>query len=738
MTAASGRRLELEPVIGRTLSGVYRVSELVAGGGFADFYLGRDLRTKTIVGVKVLHPHLAQRPNAVSQFFREARAVQALASPHVVRVLDAGEDEGTHFIVMEYVEGHTLAELLADGRKLAPDDAARLARQILAGLEEAHRVGIVHRDIKPQNVIVAPDGAVKIADFGISQLADEPATDSSGALAGTARYISPEQARGSPADARSDLYSVATVLFEMLAGRPPFTAAESPRLLELHANEPAPRLNQFRDDLPVGLVEAVARGLEKSPDRRYQTAAEFREALGFWEDATRTIRPRRTTDAVAPLSDEPRRDETIAFERSPDRQSDQPPSRQFDRPTEVAPHRQPPPAAPVRPVARGRRGPRPPVEPRPPRRRLPSLARMVWVAFLVAVGLAAVGGVGLVATDGSVREYLAGEIAVAIAAPRAAVGTAVGEQFARATAARIAADEAAAESATGTAQADSRDATAQARARRTATALAEEDELSGDAASAPPVPPATPTTEPSQAQSTTAPGALGPTRTAAPTTPASIASATPGSSRTPTFTPVPSVAPRPTVSPAASGTPSPSPSVSPSPGTTATASSIPTPTSVPTPTPTATPPTTPMAHSRYVVREYPERTASDPAEVCEIRQWSDGTYERVRCLRDGVPITPSAVSGRGVIREYPERSADNPVEICIVRQWSDGSYEKSDCRLDPAVVDGGSPTPRAVIREYPERTAGNPDEVCRIRQWSDGSYERFDCQQDPTLRARSD
>lgn len=276
-------------MIGRTLNGVYRVSELVGGGGFADVYLGRDLGAKTVVAIKVLHANLTLQPDIVERFVAEAGAAKILANPHVVKVLDSGQDAGTHFIIMEYVSGHTLAELVGSRGQLPVAEAVGYTKQLLVALSAAHKAGIIHRDIKPHNVMVTPDGQVKVMDFGIAKFTTDPTRSQTGVSFGTASYVSPEQARGEKVSYRSDLYSAATVLFEMLAGRPPFVAQLPWQVLQMHVEVEAPLVSVFRPDTPPGVVNAIARGLMKSPDRRFQSADEMLSELGYWDDATQRL-----------------------------------------------------------------------------------------------------------------------------------------------------------------------------------------------------------------------------------------------------------------------------------------------------------------------------------------------------------------------------------------------------------------------------------------------------------------
>ena len=203
----------------------YRVDELVARGGMSEVYRGWDVRLDRRVAVKVLAGWLAADGDAVRRMEREARAVARLQHPNVVAVYDHGEDDGgTPFLVMEWIEGRSLKDVVADG-PLPEQEARRITLQLLAALEHAHEHGIVHRDIKPQNVLITPDGTAKLTDFGIARSIDAThGLTMAGQIVGTAAYLSPEQAKGQPVTAASDVYSVGAMLFELITGRPPFVA----------------------------------------------------------------------------------------------------------------------------------------------------------------------------------------------------------------------------------------------------------------------------------------------------------------------------------------------------------------------------------------------------------------------------------------------------------------------------------------------------------------------------------
>lgn len=217
----------------RVLAGRYEVGELVGRGGMAEVHVGHDTRLGRTVAIKVLRSDLADDPSFLARFRREAQSAAALNHPAIVAVYDTGEDRTKDgngkeitvpFIVMEFVEGHTVRDILTDGSAVPIEEAVEITTGVLSALEYSHRAGIVHRDIKPANVMITPTGAVKVMDFGIARaMADSAATmTQTNAVIGTAQYLSPEQARGETVDSRSDLYSTGCLLFELLTGRPPF------------------------------------------------------------------------------------------------------------------------------------------------------------------------------------------------------------------------------------------------------------------------------------------------------------------------------------------------------------------------------------------------------------------------------------------------------------------------------------------------------------------------------------
>jgi serine/threonine protein kinase len=264
---------------GRTLGGRYRVEGELGRGGMAKVYRGTDNVLGRPVAVKVLSPQYAQDANFVTRFRREAQAAARLNHPNLVQVYDTGSDDGVHYIVMEYVEAKTLADYLTGGGRIMPERAVELAEAVCDALSVAHAQGVIHRDVKPANIMVTRDGHVKVTDFGIARVTTNETVEQTAAVLGTASYLSPEQAQGGAIDQRSDLYSLGCVLFEMLTGRPPFTADSPVAVASKHVLEQPIPPSRLNPDISPQLDAVAMRALAKNPDNRYQSAAEMKEDL---------------------------------------------------------------------------------------------------------------------------------------------------------------------------------------------------------------------------------------------------------------------------------------------------------------------------------------------------------------------------------------------------------------------------------------------------------------------------
>src|SRR4051794_36120149 len=266
----------------RRLGGRYELGQVLGRGGMAEVYLAMDTRLGRTVAVKTLRADLARDPSFQARFRREAQSAASLNHPAIVAVYDTGEDyiDGVSipYIVMEYVDGSTLRELLHSGRKLLPERSLEMTIGILQALEYSHRSGIVHRDIKPANVMLTRNGQVKVMDFGIARaMGDSGMTmTQTSAVIGTAQYLSPEQAKGEQVDARSDLYSTGCLLYELLTVRPPFIGDSPVAVAYQHVREEAQPPSAFDPEVTPSMDAIVLKALAKSPDDRYQSADEMR------------------------------------------------------------------------------------------------------------------------------------------------------------------------------------------------------------------------------------------------------------------------------------------------------------------------------------------------------------------------------------------------------------------------------------------------------------------------------
>jgi len=277
---------------GRKLAGRYELEEEVASGGMGALWRARDEVLGRIVAVKVLHDHLARNPGILDRFRLEAVAAARLSHPNVVRVFDTGVDDGVCFIVMELVDGRTLADLLADRGPLPPPEAAAVMRAVVLGLAHAHREGVVHRDIKPANVLIDRSGLVKVTDFGIAKAAfagDDLTT--TGSLLGTARYLAPEQVTGAPVDGRTDVYAAGIVLYEVLTGRTPFEGETHVATATMRLTKDPVPPSALRHGIPRALDAVAMRALARDAEDRFHSAEEMASALDRSGPATTDLSP---------------------------------------------------------------------------------------------------------------------------------------------------------------------------------------------------------------------------------------------------------------------------------------------------------------------------------------------------------------------------------------------------------------------------------------------------------------
>ena len=276
-------------------AGRYRIADVLGRGGMATVYLARDDELDRPVAVKVLAGHLADDPSFRDRFVREARLAAGLSHPNIVQIYDAGEDDSNPYIVMEYVEGHTLADELDERRRLDPERVVDLGVQVCGGLEHAHTAGLVHRDIKPGNLLLRNDGTVKIADFGIARAAEATRLTQMGSVLGTAAYLSPEQALGEEVTAAADIYSFGCVLYESLTGRTPYVFETLAELAVKHREDPIRPVRELRPEISSELEAVVMRCLARNPAYRPPSAAALAQELsGAGPDAAPRPLPRPT------------------------------------------------------------------------------------------------------------------------------------------------------------------------------------------------------------------------------------------------------------------------------------------------------------------------------------------------------------------------------------------------------------------------------------------------------------
>lgn len=287
-------------MIGRLIDGRYQVRSRIARGGMATVYLATDLRLERRVAIKIMHGHLADDNTFKTRFVQEARSAARLAHPNVVNVFDQGQDADMAYLVMEYLPGITLRELLKDYKKLTPEQTVDIMDAVLSGLAAAHKAGIVHRDLKPENVLLADDGRIKLGDFGLARAASAN-TATGQALLGTIAYLSPELVTRGVADARSDIYAVGIMMFEMLTGEQPYVGEAPMTIAYQHANDEVPAPSSKNPAVPHELDELVLWATRRDPDERPRDARELLDRLREAEPVLRSSHVPLTTQSTMVL-----------------------------------------------------------------------------------------------------------------------------------------------------------------------------------------------------------------------------------------------------------------------------------------------------------------------------------------------------------------------------------------------------------------------------------------------------
>ncbi|HKJ38500.1 MAG TPA: protein kinase, partial [Anaerolineales bacterium] len=289
--------------IGKKLSNRYLIDDMLGQGGMSAVYKASDPNLKRVVAIKMIHTHLSDDPNFVQRFEEEASTVAQLRHHGIIQVYDFNKDDDVYYMVLEFVPGETFQDLLSrlnkGGRQLEADKVAKYMAGICDAVDYAHQRGMIHRDIKPANLMLNTQDQAILMDFGIAKIVGGQSHTATGAVVGTAMYMSPEQIRGESPDKRSDIYALGVTLFEMAGGQPPFQADSAMTLMMMHVNDPVPDLRKLNPDVPDELIEVINKALAKDPNDRYQTAAQMATAL---RNTIGSAKPDTSVGAPAPAA----------------------------------------------------------------------------------------------------------------------------------------------------------------------------------------------------------------------------------------------------------------------------------------------------------------------------------------------------------------------------------------------------------------------------------------------------
>jgi serine/threonine-protein kinase len=287
-------------MVGRVIKGRYKLIDELGRGSFATVFIARDTKTNHIYAMKIMHYDLADDGEQLARFQREAHILLSLSDPHIVRIFEYGDENELHYIMMDYIDGQNLKYHILTNGPMEPGRALDYTHQIAEGLDAAYKHGVVHRDIKPQNIVINSKDVARITDFGLARSRETVTLTQSNVFMGTAYYIPPEQAEsGRAADIRSDLYSLAAVLFEMLSGHPPFEGDTAVDIVVKHMNEPVPSICRLRPDLPSELDRFLQKAMAKAPTDRYSTPQEFLAALEQVQPLVPGIERQKTMERAA-------------------------------------------------------------------------------------------------------------------------------------------------------------------------------------------------------------------------------------------------------------------------------------------------------------------------------------------------------------------------------------------------------------------------------------------------------